>query len=114
MKPTLLALQMLGEEAGVRIPLKDGPRLGEYLASTASVAEAGVHRSERQQPDEGGPGTQTRQPPSCRKTVFECGLSLDQIPTFCETVAEREMCPTILGHPLQPEPAHQRVRLPRE
>src|SRR5829696_5368508 len=81
-----LALQKLGEDACIGIPLQNGSRLGEHLACSATIAAFGAHPREREQPDEGRPGAYTRQAHSGRETSFEFGLGLDHFTLLGEHV----------------------------
>ena len=57
----VLALEQLGDNAGIRGSFQDGSHLGERRPTPGSVATRGSYRRDRQQPDEGGPGAQARQ-----------------------------------------------------
>src|SRR5215218_6713780 len=70
-KPTFLALEKLGEHAGVRKSLQDVSRLGEHRPAPGSVATRGSYQRERKQPDEGWPGAQAGQSSSRRKTALQ-------------------------------------------
>ena len=66
----LLAIEKLGEYAGVRIVVQHAPRLGEHRPAPGSVATRGSYRAS-EQPDEGWPGAQAGQSSSRRKTALQ-------------------------------------------
>src|SRR5829696_2794676 len=100
-KLPFLALDKLREDAGVGIPLHNGPRLGEHRPGSGAIAAFGAHRRERQQPDEGGPGAQAGQPSSRRKTALQLLLGFLESPALCESTSECDGRHTSLGNSIR-------------
>src|SRR5919112_2522120 len=106
-KLPFLALDKLREDAGVGIPLHNGPRLGKHRPGSGAIAAFAAHPREREQRNESRPGAHTRQARPGRKTSFEFGLGLDHSTLLCERVTECDWCPARLGDSLQPGSEHQ-------
>jgi hypothetical protein len=86
-KLALLALEKLGEYAGVWVRFHDRAHLGEQRLSLGSFTLRRQYRSERKQPDEGWPGAQRRKSPSGRNTSLQFDPGFGDLPAFRELLA---------------------------
>jgi hypothetical protein len=106
-KLPFLAIEKLGDHAGVGKSLQNLSRLLEYSPTSCSVSKSGPYWRESQQPDEGPPGAYSGNVRPARKALLQFDLSIGQVTALCKHPAEGDVRQSSLRDTLQPESVHK-------